>query len=269
MDERGRYGFSEKKGQVTIFIVIGIIIVFMIVLFIILFYKDKPDEPSPSSEIQSNSFLEHCLKDDVEEAIRHISLRGGYINNSLNIPYRFGDEPGRNISYLCYKEVDYLPCVNQEPLLFIRLEKEIKKYINASVEECHNDLVVSFEKKGFDVTDHYNDFNVSLLPRRVEILIDAEITAEKGEESLREDLFKVEVRTRLYGIANVVQDIVRSQIAAAGRFDENNYLFWHPQFSIESTPTRDDSRIYTILNKESDEKFRFAVIGSVLRPEFI
>lgn len=72
----------EKKGQVTIFAIIGIIIVIIFVLALML--QDKGTKPSAHRDDNDLNkvkvYGESCLKDATEMAVYKLGLEGGHIN---------------------------------------------------------------------------------------------------------------------------------------------------------------------------------------------
>ncbi|MCK5149817.1 hypothetical protein KAJ87_02735 [Candidatus Pacearchaeota archaeon] len=256
----------EKKGQVTIFIIVGILIVSSIALFF-LFRGNIIPEIGGKSEQNPNIFLESCIEDKIREGIDLISIHGGYIENPLNIYFKFEDENSpQHISYLCYNQEPYALCVNQEPMLIKRLEDEIYDYISGDVRICFDDLTSSLEKQGHIVDASYGSFDVDLAEGKVIIEVDGEIVLTKTGETTKQEDFSVIIPSKLYDLARVVQEIVNKE-AIVGEFgptDMGNY----PDFEINEHRTRDSSVIYLVKHKESNEEFRFAVRGAVIPSGF-
>ena len=99
----------SKKGQVTIFIILGLILV---VSFIIIFLLINPPEIKVVDEDNPQAFIESCTRGAVEEAIDLLSKRGGDISPKGYISFK-----GEEITYLCYYNNFYEPFINQRPLL--------------------------------------------------------------------------------------------------------------------------------------------------------
>src|SRR4030042_2093178 len=235
----------KKKGQVTIFIIIAVVIVSAIVTFFI--FKggilpqigEKPEEnPSP--------FLESCIKDKVKEAAEIISMQGGYISNTLYKKFKFEDENVfHNISYLCYTPNYYLACVNQEPLLIQHLKDEIKDYISEDVSGCFDKLTASLSKRGYAVDAKYNGFDVDLTDNKIMIGINAEIVLTKTGETSTQENFQIIIPSSFYDLAIVVQEIV-SQEARFCYFEYLGYMNFYPQWNIDKIRTSDSVIIYTV-----------------------
>ena len=138
-----------KKGQVTIFIIAGILVVAAIVVFfffrqgIIPGIGEKPEE-------NPGSFLEVCIEDKLIEGVEKISSQGGYLENPLNRTFKFSNEKVfTDISYLCYQNNYYLSCINQEPMLIQHLKAEVKDYVLDDVRKCFDNLVSSLDRRGY------------------------------------------------------------------------------------------------------------------------
>lgn len=257
----------KKEGQITIFIIAGIIIVSAIAFFL-LFRTGAVPEIWSKPETNPNVFLDSCIEDKVKEAVKIIGLQGGHINNPLSKEFKFEEEGVfRNISYLCYNQNYYLPCINQEPMLIQHLKKEIKDYISDNVENCFNDLKLSLEKQGYTVNVKYNEFKIDLMSKKVIVNTDAEVTLTKSGETSKQDNFKIIVPSRFYDLAIVVQEIT-SQEARFCNFEYLGYMLTYPEFNIDKLRTSDSTIIYTVQHKDSKEKFRFAVRSCVIPPGF-
>lgn len=263
-------GFG-KRGQVAVFVIAGIVLVGVVVTLIVLVPESPRSGPPPGSEVQSNALLQQCLKDDVLEAIKYVSLRGGYVSNPLSVEYALSKDEKANVSYLCYRSLDdSIPCASQEAFLFRRLQEEVKKYLKDSrgedlVKKCHDELVDNYGRSGYRVTERYEDFNVSLRPGKAEIFVDAEISATRGDGTIREDSFMVPVRTRLYEMADHVRRIVDGSQASCGYDPLVKYARISSPFVLNSKLTSDFSHVFNLTDEVSGEAFIFAVRGCVLR----
>jgi len=256
----------KKRGQVTIFIIIAIVIISAIALFFL--FRSGIEIPGIGigKETSPSSFLESCIEDKIKETTEIISSQGGYINNPLNKTFKFTEEDSPlDISYLCYTQNYYIPCINQEPMLIQHLKDEIKNYISDDVGDCFDGLTSSLDKQGYSVDVKYRGFEVELMEKKVVIEIDAELTLTKSGETTKQEDFKIIVPSRFYDLAIVVQEIV-SQEAEFCNFEYLGYMLLYPQWDIDKFRTSDSIIIYTVEHKDSKEKFRFSIRGCVIRP---
>jgi len=252
----------KKGGQVTIFIIIGIVIVSAMILFFV-FRKDLGITVGESASKNPNSFLKTCLEDKIQEGIDTLLLQGGYIEPVLYKNFKFEDEKEpTQISYLCYSEADYLPCINREPMLIKHLKNELNDYIYDDVGNCFNSLTSSLEKQGYDVDAKYNGFDLILNENKIVVKINSEITLTKTGETTKQENFEVISYSRFYDLAVMAQEIINKESVNCefNHYDSFNY----PEFDIEKHRTSDSSIIYEVEYEDSEEKFNFAVKGCVI-----
>jgi len=258
--------FSKNhRGQVTIFIILAIIIASSIIL-LVFSRGGEVLKVGEASEKNPGNFLSVCLEEKMNEAINLISSQGGYASNPLNKTFRFNDETSStDISYLCYTNNYYTPCIVQEPMLIKHLKNEIKNYISYDVKDCFNKLASSLESQGFDAEAEYNGFEIELRERKVITNISAKLILTKsGETSSYEDL-KITTLSRFYETTSVVQEII-NQEAVYCNFEYAGYMLLYPQWEIDKFRTSDSVIIYTVKHKDDENKFKFAIRGCVIRP---
>jgi len=253
-----------KNGQVTIFIIVGAIIVFGILLFFA-FRGGLQEEISSVGEENPESLFEFCLNDYVKEGLEFISLRGGYDNKGISKEFAFENEESRNITYLCYNKNSYTSCINQKPTFTEDLKTEIKNQISKDVENCFLEVVDSLESKSYVVNYKYNDFDVEIIPERVIVKTDSELTITKAGKETDYNNLEVSFASRLYETSLTVLEIV-NQEARFCYAEISGIMLAYPEFSISLTKTDDLSKIYVVENKKSKEVFRFAVRSCAIPP---
>jgi hypothetical protein len=257
----------KKKGQMTIFIIVGVLIVALIAGYF-LFRSGKLPWIGGKGEDDPQGYMQSCIEEDLRETIETISMQGGYLENKLNKRFRFDDEStATNISYLCYNQNNYLPCVNQEPVLMNHLADEIHEGVEDVMQDCFDTLSRNIEDSGSVVNARYNGFEVKLRPGKIELEIDGSLTVTSGDETTEHSELGISVATKFYDLAVVVQEIV-SQEAEYCNFEYLGFMVLYPQFDIDKFKTGDSTTIYTVGHKNSEEKFRFAVRSCVIPPGF-
>jgi hypothetical protein len=252
-----------KRGQITIFIIIAVVLVASVALFFVL--RKPVLKVGVSEDVDINGFLTTCLGDKIREGTDLISLQGGNVEPKISKRFKFDDEPYRNISYLCYTGGYYLPCTNIEPLLLSHIKEELKEYIFQEVESCFNDAADSLENKGYIVDSNYRGFNIEFSLTKIIVKIDGDMTITKAEETKKLEGLNVAVISRFYDLAMVTQEILNQE----GRFcyfNSQGYMIFYPEYEIDRFHTSDATTIYTVGYKDSEEKFRFAIRGCVFPP---
>ena len=258
---------SKKRGQVTIFIIIGVLIVAMVALFFILKGGMEKKGPSIPESINPENFLKTCMEDLVKETIETLSYQGGYLEPELKIEFMFmEDQKKYDIAYLCYTRAQLVTCDTIQPMLIKHLEKEIKNKLSkeGEIEYCFKQALADiYGEMGYDVDLDYKDFEADLVDNKLIIrLLDSELNLIKEEETLRKKDLEIDFSTKLYNNALVANDIIIQQ-AEFCNFDRLGYMSLYPEFKIKQTNAPNESWIYTIENLETNEKFRLAVRSCV------
>ena len=253
---------KSKRSQVTIFVIVAVAIVAVVGGYFLV-KSDVIPSLGDSGEVDPQGFLDTCLKDKIQEGIDLLLENGGYINPPLTIMHN-----NQNISYLCYNQNGYSPCVNQQSLLIRHLEKELYNYIENDVEDCFSGdagLTSTLDQKGYTVTGaRYGGFEVDLRDGEFAVDIDAELTLTKTGETSKQEDFSVVTPTRLYNLAMVVREIVSQEIKYC-HFSDTGYNIMYPETRVLVDNIRDETKIYTVEDVKGIEKFWFAIRGCALR----
>ena len=122
----------NKRGQITLFVIIAILIIGAVALVLTL----KPTIIQPVAEkIDIQNYMEDCIGKEAKTTVDKLSIQGGYINATF---FRLYD--GNKASYLCYTEEPYKACINQQPMLKKFIETEIKSFSEKTALDCMNTL---------------------------------------------------------------------------------------------------------------------------------
>lgn len=258
--------FFDKKGQLTIFIIVGVVIVSFIGLFLI-FRGTGLIQTGGGSEENPESFFKSCIEDDLRNSVRDISLKGGYDENPLNRTFEFTEDGAeRDIGYLCYTQNNYRPCTNQRPTLISDFDDEIENLIESNVQTCFDEMISTFNEKGYSVNPDYNGFNVEVLPNIISVKTNSEVSITESGETQTYKNIKANIPSRTYSILQTTQEIL-NQEAKFCDFDSASFMITYPEFRIQETKSYDSTLIYTIEHKDTNEIFRFAVRGCAV-PDF-
>src|SRR3989339_337623 len=192
----------KKRGQVTIFLIIGIVLLAVVVIF---FFLNKQDILNPNQiEVNQKEFLQTCMEERITETVNLIAIQGGSIN-------------------------------------------------------------ISLKKKGFETSALYKGFEIKLQPDKVILEIYGEITTTRTDETKKEKDFEIIVKSKFYNLVIVAQEII-SQEARFCHFENLGYMLFYKNFNIDKFKTGDFYIFYTVEDRDSQEKFRFAIRGCAIPP---
>ncbi len=153
----------QKRGQVTIFIVLGIVI--LVVFGLLFFLKGKVVESSFEDEMNAlavpaqlepvKEYLDVCLRDVTRDGIRLMGEQGGYIEIPEDNDFSYGGElsnslklgPSGEVAFWYYEtsngiDVERIPTLDE-------MENQLEEYINEHFKDCFY-FLSSFEKEGFE-----------------------------------------------------------------------------------------------------------------------
>lgn len=249
MEKEGIGLQKSKKGQVTIFIIAAIVIVVAGIL-IYLFYPDirsgfAVETPTPEK------FIRDCMEKESVEIINTISMQGGSLN-----PQNYYKHNNYNSEYLCYTNEDYKNCVMQQPMLKEHIEKEIESALASKADECLDSLKEEYENSGYQVNMQKNDLNVELLPKRIELNLNAKTSFVK-DGTQNYDSFKFTVNNNLYEIVSIANSILNWE-ARYGDSETTTYMTYYPEMKVEKLKQTDGTTVYIISDREGRGKLQFA-----------
>jgi len=246
-----------NRGQVAIFIILGIVIVVGIVLMFLL--MGEPDV-GVASDLDPRDMVRDCVSDLVEISVEKMLANGGEVVASQAILYK-----GEEWNYLCYQADFYQGCYNIHPMLEMQIEKEIEKDTKGGVQECFDIMRAEFEARGFGVGGEATSYSVDLLPGYVEVSLSKKIdvSGEIGGSKSYEN-FGGRVMSPIYDLVRVAQDVVNSESQFC-HFEYNGYMLLYPKFDIRRIDYM-DSKIYRLIDRRSGKEFKFAVRSCAFAP---
>ena len=207
----------NKRGQVTIFVIIGIALIILILL--IIFLRNKVYIGTASTENLEAQFpqiqqhIEECLIEVAEPRIRQMARQGGFINV---VEATFRDYNNFPVHYLCFNIQDQPNCRSRF-LTLQQMEEELSQFIKDDLErECLN--VQAFDKLGFTLNEGSLEIDASIGQDTVVIEATKPITLSKGEASAEESIFTSTVDLPLGRLYEASRDIVDAE-ALLGNFD--------------------------------------------------
>jgi hypothetical protein len=247
----------EKRGQVAIFIIIGIVIVVgVFALFFLI--KGDGDILSPGG-MGPREIVVGCVRDVVEESLDKMMMNGGEILASQAISYD-GDE----WNYLCYQADYYQGCYNTHPMLELQIENEIVRDTSTEVQSCFNAMRENFEDLGGEVSGGGTAYSIDLLPGYVEVNLrkDIQVSGIGGSQSFSD--FDMEVMSPIYDLVRVTREIVNGESQFCN-FEYNGYMLLYPEYDIRRIDYR-DSKIYRVIDRRTGSEFKFAVRSCAFAP---
>ena len=237
----------EKRGQITIFIIIAIVIIGVIVLFFVL-----PKVNVFIGDVNPNSYLKDCVEPAVGEIKEVLSKQGGY-----GAPTNYLTYQDNKIQFLCYTSEDYLPCTVQQPLLIRHIEREIKDYIQPRARQCVQDLKTQYEKNGYRVNAAPGEINVSIAIGSIIVDFVSPMVVSKEDNTQTFRKFAVAINSEWYNLLSTATSIIQYE-STLGDSETGLYISYYPNLRIEKTRRDDGTTIYQLSDVTTEDKFNFA-----------
>jgi len=186
----------NKRGQVTLFVVMAIILVggaFAIIYTQTDLFK-KTETMNP--EIAPiKTFIDNCLKSTAEDALIYIGHQGGY----YDLPKLSID----TYSYYFYNNKSMVPSVQ-------KIESELSRYMADMLPFCTQNFT---NFTGFDINSNSKIVSKSIiLSEKVRFDVDYPILIKKGASAYRLSSFSAEIPSRLFTIYRVAQNFTSVQL---------------------------------------------------------
>lgn len=249
-----------KEGQVTLFIILGIIV--FVGIFSFVFWI----QPTFVSTSNTKLDFDLCVQNVVSKSIENLAITGGYKNPSFNVIYK-----GQEIPYFVYA-ADYRLVegdssdsgrgVVQVPFPASQFEEELYSYSIDSIKECYDSSVKKLQKLGYNVTNGEIDAQITILPKNVKVIVDAPTLIE----SKQFEEITISVPSEIYGILQMASTIVNEEVTSNSEFDVDisNLMKTHPNYIIQVFRKSDSTKIYTIQDRVYGTKYQFASRSNVI-----
>jgi len=255
---------KSKKGQVTIFIIVAVVIVGLIILFFAFTDAGRGVVNRVLGiEYDINSNLKNCIEKNsqIKSALDSIMVQGGSLNPEHYYMYQ-----GVKLEYLCYTNEYYVTCTMQKPMILQSVENEFEKEIKDEVEGCVAKVEKELKSSGYSVTPARLNFTLDFVPKEIKFIIDYPITISRGETSARYDTpFEVSLKSEAYELIILSTSILNYE-ARFGNSDPVVYMALYPNIRVEMLKQGDGSTLYLVSNRDTKENFNFAV-RSLVFPE--
>ncbi|MBL7101095.1 MAG: hypothetical protein ISS23_04030 [Nanoarchaeota archaeon] len=215
-----------KKGQISTFIIVGIIIVFLTLTGV--YYRTeiisaiselqiKPVAVSPEAQKLEN-FVIQCTKETATTGIELLGLQGGYIElprdeipvGNINMfSNKLESIQGLKTAYWYYQKDNKIPVENIPSKE--EMSQELKEYIDATIGECIDDFS-TFEGYKIQYRTPMSEVNIKDNEVQVTLIMPMETEIKGQKFSFR--TFKTEIKTALGDLVNIAQQIVKNEIGS-------------------------------------------------------
>ncbi|MBS3123639.1 hypothetical protein J4437_03300 [Candidatus Woesearchaeota archaeon] len=252
-----------KRGQITIFIIIGIIVLFVVLGIFFFLQKINTGGLGVEEDKQINVdntdslkiFVEHCQENTAKEGLKFLAEHGGYYQvpePSMSISFLSASS---KIPYYFYQESKNFPTLEQ-------IQTELEVYLADQLPVCLDNFKV-FEKEGWKIESGAISPEVKFKDS-VLLKLNYPLQISKGESQQSKDNFQGRVNFNFLEIYDIINKTVAEQeehlnyvpigwISAASL--QNNFTF-----ELSYPDSEIDAVVYSFNFKEhiiDDEPYHF------------
>jgi len=246
-----------KKGQVTIFIIIGIIILLTFSLLFYLEYKSTERGDMNLRKIFSfgldtipiKNYVEDCLQVTTNDAINYVGKHGGYydLENVIST-----ESAIYHTAYYFFLEQNLMP--NKKDM-----QNEISDYIDDNLFFCLQNFAV-FDEQGFDIEMREIKSSVVLSDDNLRVSLNLPISIERESQKSELDKFMVNVDTKLGRMWDSAFILTEKQMYDPNRIciscifeeaEKNDII-------IELYNLNNDTIVFLFFDVENDQKLIYA-----------
>lgn len=191
---------DAKRGQITIFIIIGLVII--IILGIVLYIRTSSNQSTNQDAVLDtssvNNLLTSCAKMTAQDAVIYVGLRGGDIFSE-----KYATFLAINVPYYYYEGVDLSPSDQV-------ITDSLKFYMDSALKTCTNGFQ-SFKDQGYTIEEGEVNSTVTIADEDVIFDINYPITVVKGETRDVISGSSASVKVNLFKMAKAARDYVVAQ----------------------------------------------------------
>jgi hypothetical protein len=179
---------SSKRGQLTIFVIIAVVVVIAIIGYYLIEVGVGFGEIAGSEGVYGS--VVDCLDYMGQSAVYVVSYQGGY----NTAPEKNFDFSPTFFSYHYYEGEAMVPSIEM-------IEKEMGAFVDDNLGACLDDI----DSGGFEISYDVSDIDVEITKPGVNFVVDMPIVLTKGDDKMIVELSElpVFVETKLYDIIEI------------------------------------------------------------------
>ena len=251
----------NKKGEVTLFVILGIVIAAVVILLLYaarmtIFFPDNVENLNEVLNEMNNEIVE-CIGDIGNEPLIRIGLQGGYLNPDEDTYRLYNDT---RISYLCYNIPGKEQCRNRM-LLISDMENQLNDALKPRILSCVGNLNDFGRCKPIKIeTPDELEIDAKINLKDVDGAVNYPviIKSKKSENKAEQDRFVKKFNYPLGDLYNVMHDVIDFE-TDNGEFDPLFYMIAKKnEYKIYKNRPYPD-KLYAVKRTDNDYLFQFFV----------
>ena len=246
----------QKRGQVTVFIIVGIVVLATVLGILILNSSiSKKTAGNQLEQIRNPlaapvyNYIQSCIYQTGKDAAIYVGEHGGYYELPVIADLKF------YLPYYFYEEQNKMPSK-------VIVEQELSKYIVHELPFCLKNFE-SFEELGYEISYSEIETITTILPDKVIFNIDFPVTVKRENKEVLLKLFYAEIPIRIGEVHGLISEFMEIQ-------QENtinicisclNNLAFENNLKAEMYFVRENDYLFKLIDLESEEVFEYNFIN--------
>lgn len=253
--------FRGKKGQLTIFIIVGVIIALSVV-FVIYLTSRPSSERDPSKDPQG--YIEDCMKGLIDNAQTKLLPQAGY-----RLPANYILYNGTKVPYLCYTSQNEKLCTIFEPMLRNKMQDELKLETQTDVQKCFDKLRETY--KNFDYKEGPMNYSVQIFAGTLVAHVDKNVKITRDESTQELTQFEYKESSPIFDFIVLANDILTKETTCdcgqeSCRADVLALSKMNTRYELSLFVTGKNEKVYSIQDTITPNKYMFSVRNCVRLP---
>jgi regulatory protein YycH of two-component signal transduction system YycFG len=250
-----------KSGQLTIFIIFGLIIAIGVV---ILYYFVISPATENNKAKDPQKYIQDCLDRILKSSEEKLLVQAGYRNSSNYLVYNETKVP-----YLCYVKDNEKLCTILEPLLKNKIEQELKLDSEADLEKCFVKVKEAFE--GYDYQEGQTNYSIEIAPNSLIARVFKNIKVSRDDSSFEFNYFEYKKPSPIFDFVILANDILTQETTCncgvvSCSADVLSLSRMNQRYEVSLFVSGKNEKVYTIKDTLTQMRYLFSVRNCVRLP---
>ncbi|MAG40003.1 hypothetical protein CMI41_03485 [Candidatus Pacearchaeota archaeon] len=254
----------KKGGQLTLLVIAGIVAILLALIYVLVVSDYNILDIFNEDISDPNLYLESCLAGDISEIVNSFLENNFYYEEIEENFFLYNDEDeSEKVPYLCKVGEFYSPCINQEPNLPAKLKQDLLDEIIPLAENCWLKMAAAYERNGYVVETDGIEVDIVSRQENFEIQLEGNMKITSTEETEAFEAFEIQIDSHIFNLASLATEIVNFESTLC-EFDYINWMNTYNDIFISRYRAGDQTKIYTLKDRYTDEEIKFAIKTCVL-----
>jgi hypothetical protein len=234
---------TGKKGQITLFMIIGILMLLFVGIYAYLNFNGSSQglNTNLANMQQAKAHFDSCVIETTASGLKELGEKGGY--------YDIPEAIKKNETSLWY-----LNQINVQPSLY-QLKEKTEKYVDSNLEDCID--FDGLKKQGFDVSTNSPKTEIIFGVDRTTIIVNYTVELKKQGVYQKYDEFRQDLDVRFRKMFELSSQIINKELEPSFNFSDPLNGVNKFDFDISFKSLDNETIIYSIVDKTRMENAEY------------